>query len=136
MIAIAIVRKSGTVKHWVFDARDFPPARTPDLPAIEGSIPALLATPFWPPRAVILMEFNAFHTLSKLAGRPASLGGCMTINKSGLEIETKGKMNETEGEFRGDLGKATGDTSEHVKGRAEEAMRKIQKDFGKTERKV
>jgi hypothetical protein len=36
MIAIAIVRKPGTVKHWVFDARDFPPARTPDLPAYPG----------------------------------------------------------------------------------------------------
>ena len=45
-------------------------------------------------------------------------------------------MKETEGKFRGDLGTATGDTSEHVKGRAEEAKSKIQKDFGKTERKV
>jgi uncharacterized protein YjbJ (UPF0337 family) len=60
----------------------------------------------------------------------------MTINKSGLEIETKDKTNETEGKFRGDLGKAAGDTSERVNGRAEEAIRKIQKDFGKTERKV
>ena len=32
--------------------------------------------------------------------------------------------------FRGDLGMATGDTSEHVKGRAEEAKGNIQKDFG------
>jgi uncharacterized protein YjbJ (UPF0337 family) len=60
----------------------------------------------------------------------------MIINKSGLEIETKVTMEETEGKFRGDLGKVAGDTSEHVNGRAEEAMRKIQKDFGKTERKV
>jgi hypothetical protein len=45
----------------------------------------------------------------------------MTINKLGLENETKGKMKETEGMFRGDLGEATGDMSEHVKGRAEEA---------------
>jgi hypothetical protein len=37
-----------------FDARDFSPARTPDLPAIRGRIPALLATPLWPPRAVII----------------------------------------------------------------------------------
>jgi len=103
---------------------------------MQGSIPALLATPFWPPRAVILMEFNGLRTPSKLAGRPTSLGGCMTIYKSGLENETKGKIKETDGKFRGDLGKATGDTSERVKGRAEEAMRKIQKDFGKTERKV
>ena len=41
----------------------------------------------------------------------------MTINKRGLENEIKGKIKETEGKFRGDLGKATGDTSEHVKGR-------------------
>jgi hypothetical protein len=69
-------------------------------------------------------------------GRPTSVGGCMIINKSGLEIETKGTMEETEDKFRGDLGKAAADTSEHVKGRAEEAMRRIEKDFGKTERQV
>ena len=60
----------------------------------------------------------------------------MTINKSGLEIETKDKTNDTEGKFRGDPRKVAGDTSERVNGRAEEAIRKIQKDFGKTERKV
>jgi uncharacterized protein YjbJ (UPF0337 family) len=60
----------------------------------------------------------------------------MTISKSGLEIETKGKMEETEDRFRGNLGKASADTSEHVKGRDEEAKSKIQKDFGKTERKM
>ena len=60
----------------------------------------------------------------------------MTISKSGLEIETKGKMEESEGRFRVDLVKATGDTSEHLKGQVEEAKGKIQKDFAKTERKV
>jgi uncharacterized protein YjbJ (UPF0337 family) len=60
----------------------------------------------------------------------------MTISKSGLEIETKGKMEGTEGEFRGDLRRATGDTSERLKGRAKEAKGEIHKDFGKTERKV
>ena len=60
----------------------------------------------------------------------------MTISKSGLEIETKGKREETEGRFRGYLLKATADTSEHEKGWAEEANGKIQKDFGKTEREV
>lgn len=45
----------------------------------------------------------------------------MTIDKSGLEKETKGKMKKTEKKFRGDLGKAIGDTSEHGKGQAEEA---------------
>jgi uncharacterized protein YjbJ (UPF0337 family) len=60
----------------------------------------------------------------------------MTISKSGLEIETKGKREETEGRFRGDLVQVTGDTSEQVKGRAKEATSRIQKTFGKTERKV
>jgi uncharacterized protein YjbJ (UPF0337 family) len=60
----------------------------------------------------------------------------MTISKSGLEIDTKGKIEETEGRFRGYIVKATADTSEHHKGRAEEAKGQIQKDFGKTERKV
>jgi len=45
-------------------------------------------------------------------------------------------MEETEGKFRAGLGKVAADTSEHVKGRAEEANGKIQKDLGKTERKV
>jgi hypothetical protein len=45
-----------TLEHWVFDARDSPPARTPDLPAMRGSIPALLATPSRPPCAVIIKE--------------------------------------------------------------------------------
>ena len=60
----------------------------------------------------------------------------MAISKSGLEIETKGKMEETEGRFRGYLVNATADTSEHQKGWAKEAKSRIQKDFGKTERKV
>jgi uncharacterized protein YjbJ (UPF0337 family) len=60
----------------------------------------------------------------------------MTISKSGLEIETKGKREETEGRFRGDLLQVTGDTSEQVKGRAKEAKSRIQKDFGKTQPKV
>jgi uncharacterized protein YjbJ (UPF0337 family) len=60
----------------------------------------------------------------------------MPISKSGLEIETKGKMERTEGEFRGDLGRAMGDTSEHLNRRVQEAKAQFQKDFGKTARKV
>jgi uncharacterized protein YjbJ (UPF0337 family) len=60
----------------------------------------------------------------------------MAISNSGLEIETKGKMEEAEGRFRGDLLQVAGDTSEQVKGRAKGAKSRIQKDFGKTERKV
>ena len=39
------------------------------------------------------------------------------------------------GRVRGDLGDATDNTSEHIKGRAEELEGKIQKNFGKAERK-
>ena len=60
----------------------------------------------------------------------------MTISKSGLEIETKGKMERIESEFRGDLARAMGDTSEHLKRRVQEAKGQFQKDFGKTEPKV
>jgi hypothetical protein len=45
MIPIALAGKQMTLGHWVFDVRDFPPARIPDLPSMQGSIPALLATP-------------------------------------------------------------------------------------------
>ena len=69
MIAIAIVSKRVSLEVLGFDVRDFPPARTPDLPAHLGSIPALLATPFWPPRAVILMEIYAFRPISGWACR-------------------------------------------------------------------
>ncbi|HEX9129909.1 MAG TPA: hypothetical protein VF850_12180 [Gemmatimonadaceae bacterium] len=58
------------------------------------------------------------------------------ISKSGLEIETKGKREETEGTFRGDLLHVTGDTSEHLKRRVQEAKGQFQKDFGKTARKL
>ena len=58
------------------------------------------------------------------------------ISKSGLEIETKGKTEETEGRFRGDLLQVTGDTSDHLKRRVQEAKGQFQKDFGKTARKV
>jgi hypothetical protein len=60
----------------------------------------------------------------------------MAISESGLEIETKGKREETEARFRGYLLQVTGDTSEQVKSRAKEAKSWIRKDFGKTERKV
>jgi uncharacterized protein YjbJ (UPF0337 family) len=40
------------------------------------------------------------------------------------------------GKIRGKLGDATDNTSEHIKGRAEELEGKVQKNFGKRERKV
>jgi uncharacterized protein YjbJ (UPF0337 family) len=38
------------------------------------------------------------------------------------------------GKMRGELGDATDNTSEHVKGRAQQLEGKIQKNFGKGER--
>jgi uncharacterized protein YjbJ (UPF0337 family) len=38
------------------------------------------------------------------------------------------------GKIRGDLGDATDNASEHIKGRAEEFKGKVQKNVGKTER--
>jgi uncharacterized protein YjbJ (UPF0337 family) len=40
------------------------------------------------------------------------------------------------GQVRGDLGDAIDDDSEHIKGRKEELEGKIQKNFGKGERKL
>ena len=76
------------------------------------------------------------NLMKKLFG-PRGIPGA---DSTTLKKETKvAKINETDlgsAKFRGDLGKATGDASEHMKGRAEEAKAKIQKDFGKIERKV
>jgi uncharacterized protein YjbJ (UPF0337 family) len=38
------------------------------------------------------------------------------------------------GKVRGDLGDATDNTSEHIKGRAEQLEGKVQKNFGKGEK--
>jgi uncharacterized protein YjbJ (UPF0337 family) len=40
------------------------------------------------------------------------------------------------GNLRGDLGDATDNTSEHIKGRAQQLEGKIQKNLGKTERNL
>jgi uncharacterized protein YjbJ (UPF0337 family) len=56
------------------------------------------------------------------------------LNQRGLENQVKGTAKEMEGQFRGDLGDATDNTSEHIKGRAKELEGKIQKNFGKAER--
>jgi uncharacterized protein YjbJ (UPF0337 family) len=45
-------------------------------------------------------------------------------------------VKETKGKIRGDLGDATDNMSEHIKGRAEELEGKVQKNFGKGERNV
>ena len=58
------------------------------------------------------------------------------LNSRGIENETKGKAKEMKGNLRGDLGDATDNTSEHIKGRKEQLEDKIQKNFGKAERKL
>lgn len=58
------------------------------------------------------------------------------LNERGLENQVKGTAKEFKGQIRGDLGDATDDTSEHIKGRADELEGKVQKNFGKGERKL
>ena len=58
------------------------------------------------------------------------------LNERGLENQVKGTAKEMKGRVRGDIGDATDNTSEHIKGRKEELEGKIQKNFGKGERKL
>ena len=56
------------------------------------------------------------------------------LNDRGLENQVKGTGKEMKGKLRGDLSDATDNTSEHIKGRAEQFEGKIQKNVGKGER--
>ena len=58
------------------------------------------------------------------------------LNERGLENQVKGTAKEMKDQVRGDLGDAIDDNSEHIKGRKEELEGKIQKNFGKGERKL
>jgi len=58
------------------------------------------------------------------------------LNERGIENQVKGTGKEMKGKIRGDLGHATDNASEHVKGRVEELEGKVQKNFGKGERKA
>ena len=52
------------------------------------------------------------------------------LNERGLENQVKGTGKEMKGKIRGDLGDATDNTSEHIKGRAEQLEGKIQERYG------
>ena len=54
----------------------------------------------------------------------------------GLGNEIKGNVKETVGKVRGDLGDAVDNSSEHLKGRAQQAEGNIQKNVGKAEQKI
>ncbi len=58
------------------------------------------------------------------------------LNTRGVENQVKGSAKEMIGKVRGDLGDATDNASEHIKGRKEQLEGKIQKNFGKGERKA
>jgi uncharacterized protein YjbJ (UPF0337 family) len=58
------------------------------------------------------------------------------LNDRGLENQVKGTAKEMKGQVRGDLGDLTDNESEHIKGRKQELEGKIQKNFGKAERKL
>src|SRR5215210_4573341 len=53
------------------------------------------------------------------------------LEQRGLENQVKGAAKEMKGQVRGDLGDATDNNSEHIKGHADELEGKIQKNFGK-----
>lgn len=56
------------------------------------------------------------------------------LNERGLENQVKGTAKEVKGKIRGDLGDATDNSGQHIKGRTEQLEGKIQKNFGKGER--
>ena len=58
------------------------------------------------------------------------------LNERGIKNQVKGTGKEMKGKIRGDLGDATDNASEHVKRRAEQLEGKVQKNFGKGERKA
>lgn len=55
------------------------------------------------------------------------------MNDKGLENEFKGSAKELTGKIRGDIGDATDNDSEHIKGRVEELKGKVQKNFGRAQ---
>ncbi len=58
------------------------------------------------------------------------------LNESGIENQVKGTAKEMKGKLRGDLGDATDNTSQHIKGRVEQAKGNVQNNFGKAEKKL
>jgi uncharacterized protein YjbJ (UPF0337 family) len=48
----------------------------------------------------------------------------------------KGTAKEMKGNLRGDVGDATDNNSEHIKGRAEQLEGKFQKNLGKAQKKL
>lgn len=56
--------------------------------------------------------------------------------QDGLENQVKGSADELEGKVRGDIGDATDNASEHLKGRAKQMKGKAQKKFGEAEEKL
>lgn len=58
------------------------------------------------------------------------------LKQRGLENQAEGKMDEMKGKARAEIGDATDNQSEHIKGHAEQLKGKIQKNFGKGEQKA
>lgn len=58
------------------------------------------------------------------------------LNERGLENQVEGTAKEMKGKIRGELGDLTDNESEEIKGRFDEFEGKVQKNFGKAERKL
>ena len=55
------------------------------------------------------------------------------LNREGLKDQIKGMVKEGEGRLRNAVGGLTGDTSEQLKGKAQEVMGKVQRKIGEAE---
>jgi uncharacterized protein YjbJ (UPF0337 family) len=67
---------------------------------------------------------------------PNARGHEKDLNERGLENQIEGTAKEMKGKIRGDLGDLTDNESEEIKGRFDEFEGKVQKNVGKTERKL
>lgn len=58
------------------------------------------------------------------------------LETRGAENQAEGTAKEMKGKMRAEVGDATDNESQHLKGHLEQAEGKIQKNFGKVERKI
>lgn len=58
------------------------------------------------------------------------------LKRRGIENEVEGTMKEFGGKIRSGVGDITDNRDEHWKGKADELEGKVQKNFGKAERKL
>lgn len=58
------------------------------------------------------------------------------LKRRGIENEVEGTAKEITGKVRGGVGDMVDDREQHLRGKADELEGKVQKNFGKAERKL